>query len=593
MVRRFLKCDLFESNRDKNPNPRCRAYHLLFLILLGFTFVFIKLVWLMIIKHDMYVKKANQQYVRIKELSPSRGLIYDRKQRELAVNIEVNSLYGEPVKVANPVKASQKIGFVLKDSTEEIRKKLSGKKKFVWLKRKMDGKDASKINEMNLEGIGFVQEVKRFYTRGSLASHVIGFANIDNRGLAGIEGYFDKYMRGIPGEFTLNADARQKLIYNDIKESVPGYNVVLTIDEYLQYVTEKELDSAMEKWHPEAAVAVMMDPYTGEILAMANKPDFDPNFPGKYNSSRRRNRAITDMYEPGSTFKIIAASAALEENLVSMNKLFDCRKGYIQVGRRRIRDAHRHKKLLTFLQVIQKSSNVGTIQIANLLGKKRFYGYMRAYGFGQKTGIDIPGEINGYLAKVKKWSGLSLACMSIGQEVGVTPLQMARAYSVIANGGLLIKPYVVSKITDSHGVVVKEIRPKVVRRVISKSTSEKMKTILKTVVQEGGTAVNAAIEGNPVAGKTGTAQMIDPATKRYSKRKYVSSFVGFVPADKPRFVLIVVIYVPKGSIYGGTVAAPVFRSISEQALQYLDVPLEQLPSPAQLPSPDKKQLVIR
>ena len=586
MVRRFLKCNLFESSHNKKSNFRCRAYHLLFFIILGFSFVFAKLVWLMIIQHDMYVKRANQQYIRIKELSPNRGLIYDRKQRELAVNIEVNSLYGEPIKIVSPAKTSQQIASVLKDSPDTIQKKLSGKKKFVWLRRKMDGKDASRINKMNLEGIGFVQEVKRFYPRASLASHIIGFADIDNKGLAGVEGHFDKYMRGIPGEFTLNADAHQKLIYNNIKESVPGYNVVLTIDEYLQYVTEKELQVAVDKWHPEAAVAVMMEPYTGGILAMANKPDYDPNYPGKYDSARRRNRAITDMYEPGSTFKVVAASAALEEKLVTLNKRFDCGKGYIQVGRKRIRDAHRHG-VLSFLQVIQKSSNVGTIQIGNLLGKKRFYGYMWAYGFGQKTGIDIPGEISGYLARPEKWSGLSLACMSIGQEVGVTPLQIVRAYSVIANGGLLMKPYIVSKITDKDGVAVKEFSPKVARRVISKSTSDTMKAILKTVVQEGGTAINAAIEGNPVAGKTGTAQMIDPATKRYSHKKYVSSFVGFVPVDNPRFVLIVVLYVPKGAIYGGTVAAPVFRSISEQALQYLDVPLEKQPSS------NKKQLVAR
>jgi len=332
-------------------------------------------------------------------------------------------------------------------------------------------------------------------------------------------------------------------------------------------------------------VAVMMDPYTGQILAMANKPDYDPNFPGRYNSDRRRNRAITDMYEPGSTFKVVAASAALEENLVNMKQRFDCSRGYIQVGRKAIRDAHRHG-VLSFLEIIQKSSNVGTIQIGNILGKRRFYGYMRAYGIGQKTEIDIPGEISGYLAKPDRWSGLSLACMCIGQEVGVTPLQVVRAYSVIANGGLLMKPYIVSTVTDKDGNIVKEYTPKITRRVISKSTSDKMKTILKTVVQEGGTAVNAAIKGNPVAGKTGTAQIIDPVTKRYSNKKYVSSFVGFVPADDPKFVLIVVVYVPKGAIYGGTVAAPIFRKISVQALQYLDVPLDKDTS-------SNKQLVAR
>ncbi|RMD52687.1 MAG: penicillin-binding protein, partial [Nitrospirae bacterium] len=455
-----------------------------------------------------------------------------------------------------------------------LKKKLSTERKFIWIKRKMDIQKSEIIRAMDLDGIGFIKEKKRYYPRNRTASHIIGFTDIDNRGLSGVEKMFDRYLRGIPGKFILYTDANNHKIYKNKKEAIAGDTIVLTIDEYLQYVVEKELEHVLEKYRAKAAVSIMMDPYTGKILALANKPDFNPNFPGKFDEARRRNRAVTDMYEPGSTFKSILASAALEEKIVRVNQRFDCSKGYIRVGGRRIRDAHRHG-ILTFQQIIQKSSNVGAIQVGALLGKKRYYRYMRAFGFGQKTGSGLPGEISGFLAPPSRWSGLSLASMSIGQEIGITPLQLIRAYAAIANGGLLLKPYIVSEILSPSGDIIKKFKPTVVRRVISRRTSEIMKNILKTVVQEGGTAVNAAIKGNAVAGKTGTAQMVDPKTKRYSRSKYVSSFIGFVPADRPKFVLIVVVFEPKGAIYGGVVAAPVFRSIAEQALAYLGVPIEE------------------
>jgi cell division protein FtsI/penicillin-binding protein 2 len=543
---------------NKQMLNRRRVCTVMLIFLIGLTAVLTRLLWLMVFKHEGYAQKAKGQYEREKELASPRGFVYDRKMRELAVNIKTKSLYGEPNKIHDAAAVSRTISPIIRISQKRLNSKLTKSKKFVWIARKLELNKSEKIRKLHINGLGFVEEMKRYYPRGSLASHIIGFVGMDNYGLEGLEKKYDFFMKGKSGSFIVHTDARGKEIFQNISEPVPGNNIVLTIDERLQYIVEKELEGAIKKWKAKAAVSIMMDPNTGEILALANKPDYNPNFAGKFDAEARRNRAVTDMYEPGSTFKAVAASAALEEKIVTMNKLFDCSKGYIQVSRKRIRDAHRHG-ILTFKQIIQKSSNVGTIQVANLLGKSRFYKYMKAFGIGQKTNIDLHGEVRGLLIHPKYWSGLSLASMAIGQEVGVTPLQIVRLYSVIANGGKLMRPYVVSQVISPSDEIIKSNYPRPVRQVISQETSRKMRTILKTVVEDGGTAVKAAIEGNPVAGKTGTAQIIDPKTKRYSRTKYVSSFVGFVPADEPRLALI----------------APVFKNIVEQSLAYLDVPVEQ------------------
>ncbi len=337
-------------------------------------------------------------------------------------------------------------------------------------------------------------------------------------------------------------------------------------------MVESELDGAVRQWHASAATAIMMDPFTGEILALANGPSYNPNLPSESKSFERRNRAVTDCYEPGSTFKIVVGSAAIEENVVTLDSPFDCSKGSVEIGGRTIHDAHRHG-LITFKEVIQKSSNVGTVMIGMKLGKERIYKYAKAFGFGDKTGIDLPGEVSGWIRQPEKWSGVSLGSISIGQEVAVTPLQVLRAYCAIGNGGLLVKPHVVARMLSPDGQPVWSFHAET-KRAISQKTAETFKEILKTVTEEGGTAKGAAVDGNYVAGKTGTAQIIDPRTKRYSHEKYVSSFVGFVPADNPKIAMIIVIYEPKGQIYGGLVAAPVFKRIAENALSYLNVPRE-------------------
>jgi cell division protein FtsI/penicillin-binding protein 2 len=332
----------------------------------------------------------------------------------------------------------------------------------------------------------------------------------------------------------------------------------------------------MAQWKAAAASVIMMDPFTGEILALANRPTYDPNKGGKANGYEKRNRAITDCYEPGSTFKIIIGVGSLEEKILKPETLFDVSRGGIEVGGKTIHDVHKYG-VLSFKEVIQKSSNVGSIMIGMKLGKERMYKYAKLLGIGKKTGVDLPGEVSGWMQPPERWSGTSLGAIPIGQEVAVTPLQILRAYSAIANGGFLVGPRVVSETVSPDGRVLASFKDREMKRVISPKTAETFKDILKTVTEEGGTGKSASVDGNEVAGKTGTAQMINPVTKRYSREKFVSSFVGFVPADNPRLAIIVVIYEPKGQIYGGVVAAPVFRDIANQALSYLDIPLDSIP----------------
>jgi cell division protein FtsI/penicillin-binding protein 2 len=333
----------------------------------------------------------------------------------------------------------------------------------------------------------------------------------------------------------------------------------------------------MLQWRAAAASVIMMDPFTGEILALANRPAYDLNRGSAAGASVRRNRAITDCYEPGSTFKIVIGTAALEEKILRPDSLLDVSRGSIEIGGKTIRDVHK-EGVLTFKEVIQKSSNVGSIMVGLKLGKERIYKYAKLLGVGEKTGIDLPGEVSGWLHPPDRWSGTSIGAIPIGQEVAVTPLQILRAYAAVANGGFLVRPHVVSEVVSPDGLVLASFQHGEKTRILSARTSEIFKNILKTVTEEGGTGKNASVDGNEVAGKTGTAQMINPATKRYSKEKYVSSFVGFVPADNPRVAMIVIFYEPKGQIYGGVVAAPVFRDIASQALSYLNIPREDAPS---------------
>jgi cell division protein FtsI/penicillin-binding protein 2 len=540
------------------------------IITFSFIAVIFRLADIMLLNHQWFLDKARGQQIK-KEIVPvKRGIILDRKGRELAINLDTESIYCDPAVIASPDRVAVALSQTINKNPDVILTRLSTNTRFNWIERKVGIEETQRVRDMKLKGIGFVPEIRRFYPKGSLASHIIGFVGIDNSGLEGIEKVYDRYLSAVSERISVVRDAKGNALSDGLSKEIRGNNVVLTIDEGLQYIVEKNLDEAVGHWQAASATAIMMDPYTGEVLAMASRPTFDLNNASEVTASKRRNRAIADCYEPGSTFKIVVGTAALEEGIVNSNSRFDCSAGYVEIGGRKIKDAHR-LGVLSFKEVIQKSSNVGTIKIGLNLGRERIYNYIKKFGFGEKTGFDLGGEASGWIRPPERWSGMSIGAVSIGQEVAVTPLQVLRAYAVVANGGLMVRPHVVSKIMSPDGrVVYKAVTES--QRILSDKSVATFKNILKTVTEDGGTATGAAVDGNEVAGKTGTAQLMDPKTKKYSKDKYVSSFVGFVPADEPRIAMIVVIHEPKGSIYGGVVAGPVFKQIANESLSYLSVP---------------------
>lgn len=545
------------------------------IIIFSFFAVFLRLTDLMILSHKLLSEKAKQQHIKVEDIQVRRGIIYDKEGRQLALNLELESLYCEPESLHLDNESINKLASAMAKKPEVILTKIPEEGKFAWIERKLEPDVAERVKDLNITGLGFMNEAKRTYPKGKLASHIIGSVGIDNQALEGIELQFDQYLKTRGGKVFFERDAGGRTLSSGVDKEARGNNIVLAIDEGLQGIVEREIEKAMVQWRAAAASAIMMDPFTGEILALANRPSYDPNNVGKAKDFEKRNRAITDCYEPGSTFKIVVGIGALEEEIVRPHSLFDVSKGAIEVGGKTIHDVHKYG-VLTFKEVIQKSSNVGSIMIGMKLGKERIYKYAKLLGVGEKTGIDLPGEVSGWIQPPEKWSGTSLGAIPIGQEVAVTPLQVLRAYSAIANGGFLVKPHVVSEIISPEGQVLFSFMDNERKRILSPKTAEIFREILKSAV-EGGTGKKASVEGDEVAGKTGTAQMIDPKTKRYSREKYVSSFVGFVPADNPKFALIVVVYEPKGQIYGGVVASPVFKDIANQALSYLNIPRRDIP----------------
>jgi cell division protein FtsI/penicillin-binding protein 2 len=546
-------------------------------IIFSFVLVSLRLVDLMVINHKRLSERAQQQHVKVEDIQVRRGTIVDRRGRELALNLDLESVYCDPKHLRRSDNDMKKLASAIDKAPKAILAKIPDAGRFAWIARKMEPDATEKLKALNIEGIGFMTEAKRFYPKAELASHILGFVGVDNQALEGIELKYNKYLKTSGGKVVVGRDARGRTLSSGADTEAKGNNIVLTIDEVLQRIVEKEMDKAMFQWRAAAAAIIMMDPFTGEILALANRPAYDLNKGSTAGASVRRNRAITDLYEPGSTFKIVIGVASLEEKILRPDSLFDVSKGGIDIGGKTIRDVHKYG-VLTFKEVIQKSSNVGSIMIGLKLGRERLYKYAKLMGIGEKTGIDLPGEVTGWLHPPDRWSGTSLGAIPIGQEVAVTPLQILRAYAAVANGGFLVKPHIVSDIVSPDGLVLASFRNEEKTRIFSARTSKIFTNILKSVTEEGGTGKSASVDGNEVAGKTGTAQMINPVTKRYSKEKYVSSFVGFVPADNPRIAMIVVFYEPKGQIYGGVVAAPVFRDIASQALSYLNIPREDGPS---------------
>ncbi|MCP9472258.1 MAG: penicillin-binding protein 2 [Nitrospira sp.] len=553
------------------PLSRGRRFFTILLLLSGFGVVLSRLVTLQVLQAAELTAKADRQHQTTVSVEGVRGAIVDRHGKVLAMNLEVPSVYGVPTVLDSPAQTARELAPLLHVRREELERKLRQQRGFVWLARKVDPDRRHLVERVSsIEGVGVKMEGRRFYPKGPLLSHVLGFAGMDGEGLEGIERRYEKELRGEKRAIVLQKDARGRAVFpkglSEEPVPAPGHQLVLTIDEVIQYIAEKELEEAVARSRAKSGTVIVLDPASGALLALAVSPRFNPNAIAGLDPDRWRNRAVADAYEPGSTMKAILAAAAIEEGVMTPTALVYGEQGRLAVSNTVIHD---HEKLgwMSFAQVVQKSSNVGAAKVGMALGEERLYRYLRAFGFGERTEIDLPGETAGLLKNPKEWGKRTAASVSIGQEIGVTPIQMVSAMAAIANGGILMKPYVVSEIRDAHGRLIKRVLPSAKRRVISPETARTVTSILEGVVTDG-TGSKAAIDGFRVAGKTGTAQKIDPRTRAYSTTKFVSSFAGYVPAEDPKLAMIVVIDEPSGEAWGGTVAAPVFRRVGEQVLKY-------------------------
>ncbi|PIP18769.1 MAG: penicillin-binding protein [Candidatus Omnitrophica bacterium CG08_land_8_20_14_0_20_41_16] len=551
-----------------NYRRKCKAVFLVFL--LSLILCIFRLLYIQIFRSNYLADIAKKQHTLFVELEPFRGVIYDCNFKPQTLNFPADSLYASPnmMKAQDKEEAIIQLSGILNLSNDYLRNRLSRKKAFIWLARKISPEQAQAIKKLKIEGLGFLRESKRSYPNAYLASQIIGFAGLDNTGLEGIELYLDKYLRGGEGWGIFLRDARQKRldIYEKLVLPKDGMDIVLTIDQVIQYIAERELDKAFKIHHARGASIIVMDPHTGRILAMANRPTYDLNEYKTVSKDQWRNRAICDLFEPGSAFKIVTASAALEEKRITEEDKIFCENGAYRVANHILHD-HAPHGWLTFREVIEESSNIGTTKVAQMLGPQIVYKYVRLFGFGSKLGIDLPGEISGMIKEPRFWSKTSIGAVPIGQEVGVTALQLASALSVIANGGQLMRPYIISEIRTKQGEVIKRASPFLIRKVISLETAARISKILTGAVEEG-TGRMARIPGFTCAGKTGTAQKLE-ANGAYSHNKFVASFIGFAPAEDPVVTIVVSVDEPHPYYFGGVVAAPVFRNVAVDVVRYL------------------------
>ncbi|HTO13213.1 MAG TPA: penicillin-binding protein [Candidatus Binatia bacterium] len=550
---------------------RTRVLVLAGILALAFTGVLGRLGWLQVIRHAELAALAERQYSRTVVLQAQRGPIVDRQGSALATSSPAESLFAQPRVVGDPVRVAARLAPLLGAPEGDIHAQLTSGRPFVWLRRKLPPATAAEVKALREPGLGFLPEPLRLYPNRELAAHVVGFDGVDG-GLEGIERAFNDTLSGTPGKAVVGRDAlgREVVTEATLQTPAPGRGVMLTLDRTIQYLAEREIDAAWRRTQSKAAMAVVMDPRTGDVLAIAIRPTFNPNtFLDVPSRDVWRNRAVTDPFEPGSTFKVILAAAALEEGVVRPDDRIWAENGQITIARTTIHDWKPYG-WLTFGEVLQNSSNVGSIKVGLTLGRDRYYRYMTAFGFGAPTGIGLAGESRGLLREPQRWSLLSLPTMSIGQEVSVTALQMVAAFGAIANDGVLMQPRLVRSLFDAEGRETRRFEPQPVRRVVSPETARTL-TRMMTQVVAAGTGHNAAIAGYEVAGKTGTAQKLDPATRRYSRNPGVLSFVGFAPADAPRLVMLVMLDEPKNEKWGSEAAAPIFSAIGGEVLRYLDV----------------------
>lgn len=544
------------------------------LFVLAFLAVAARAGYLQMVLADDLSARGDQQHSRVIKLTPQRGAIFDRNGEELALSLESKSLYANPREIENSKETARKLAAILEVPEKTIYRKLVEKKSFVWIERLLVPEQARKIKELELPGLHFVREHKRFYPRGQIASQVVGFTGLDPKGLEGVELLYDADLQGEAGLLISAQDARGRGLATaeqDIRGGVPGGSLYLTIDRTLQYLAEKELARQVTESDAVGGTVIILEPASGRVLAMASQPSYNPNAISRYRPADWRNRTVSDSFEPGSIFKPFLLAGVLEEGLLSPSSRVDCENGRYEVGGKVIRD-HKRYGQLKLADMLKFSSNIGFAKLGKKLERERLYGYIRDFGFGEKSGIDLPGEAEGLVRNPTSWFEIDLANISFGQGVSVTPLQMATAMSVIGNGGLLMEPYAVETVIDGQGNQVLKRQPQVVRRVISERTAKRVREMMVGVTEAGGTGTQGAVEGYRVAGKTGTAQKVDPVTGGYSVDKRIVSFIGMVPAENPSMVILVTIDEPKGDAYGGLVAAPVFSRIADESLRYLDIP---------------------
>lgn len=566
-------------------NSNIRLYYLAGFLAFWFLVICVRLIWLQVVDYGEFTQRAARQQQRSIDVAPVRGNIYDRNGNELAMTVSVDSVFAVPSEVPDIHGTSAMLGRVLNSDPQEMESRMRSSRAFAWVARKVDSASSARVRSLSLKGIYFQKESKRFYPKRDLAAQVLGYVGLDDEGLGGVERQFDSKLTGKPGRMLISMDAKRRWFGRVERNPDPGENVVLTLDEKIQYIAERELAKAIAETHAEAGTIIVQNPHTGEILALANSPGFNPNAFNTADAASRKNRAVSDIYEPGSTFKIVTLAAALEEKLTNPEEVVDCQMGSIVVNGRLIHD-HKPYGALTVAQILENSSDVGAIKIALRLGEDRFDRYIRAFGFGSQTGIELPGETRGLTKPASRWSKISIGAISMGQEIGVSPLQLISMASTIANDGVFVPPRIVAGTTPPRSTPqLIAFHPAAGRRVISTMTAAQMKRMMEGVVLRG-TGVKAILDGYSSAGKTGTAQKTDPATGRYSKSHYIASFTGFAPVNNPAVSVLVVLDSPSGRHEGGSAAAPVFSRVTQQVLGYLNAPHD-------LEFQDRRRLLLR
>ena len=539
---------------------------------LCFSAIVARAVDLHLFKGPWLSQKVDGQVKRSVKSLGERGIIFDANMGKMALSIDVTSIGAHPKQIKDVAATSRDLAKALMLDRNDLVKKLSSNTPFVWIERHVTPKKVEIVEALNLDGIVFKSERSRFYPNKSMAAQIVGFSGVDGRGLEGVEFYYDRILEGQQAQFRVIRDALGRGLGLEIDEEIDhsGKNLILTIDRRIQYIAETALAEAVTQNGAKNGIVVVMSPKTGAILAMAHYPFINPNSYNQFAKDKWRNRAITDPYEPGSTLKIFSAAAALESGVSGPHSIFYCENGAYRIGRNVVHDT-RPYKFLSLEQIIQVSSNIGTVKLSENIGSKNLYDTLKNFGFGERTGIDCPGETPGMLSPYQRWTKIDNAAIAFGQGISVSAIQLITAVSAIANDGILMKPYVVQAITDKNGAMIEKFNPQPVRRAVSSETAEAIRKMMAMVTEQGGTGTKAAIEGYKVGGKTGTAQKIDE-NGTYARGKYLSSFVGFVPVENPEAAILVMIDEPQKAHYGGVVAAPVFKKIALQTLNFMNIP---------------------